>query len=125
MRFKGVVTTGKQRGDVIEYTPKEKLEACLRVALTKHPDFLDCFLVHVKAVSSNPPTVSGKGDLLKGLWQNNHYLGDGQVTVARRCLKRDQVLQPVKLNFTLAFEDTLQENGLPDFNIVSLDLLPA
>lgn len=125
MRFKGVVTKkGKERGDVIEYSPEEKVRVALAVAITKYPDF-EAYLVNPAKVVIEQLQTSKKGDPLKKLWQNNFYEASGRIEVARRHKEKDKILRPVPYQFTIKVQDCLCNNGLPDLDTVSIDLVPA
>lgn len=125
MKFKGVVTKkGANRGDVIEYSPEEKVRAALALALTQHADF-DDYLVHPGKITLGKVEISKKGDPLKRLWQNNVYEASGTVEVNRRHKAKDQLMRPLTLNFTIKAEDCLCPNGLPDLKTLGLELLPV
>ena len=126
MRFKGVVMKkGQNRGDVVEFSPEEKVRVALGLALTKHPEF-DGFLVTPSKVTlSGNVLTSKKGDPLKRLWQNNVYEASGRVEVSRRDMAKDKLLRPTPYDFVIKVEDCLCHNGLPDLETTSIELSPA
>lgn len=125
MKFKGVETKkGNNRGDVIEYSPEEKIRVALGEAITKHETFAD-YLVHPAKVQVSNVISSKKGDALKKLWQNNVYEGSGRIDVSRRHKEKDRLLKPLTFDFSIKVEDCLCENGLPDLKTVALQLTPV
>jgi hypothetical protein len=125
VRFKGVVTKkGKNRGDVIEYSPEEKIRVGLSLGLVEHKDFED-YLVNPVKVEIETMDSGKKGDLFKKMWQNNFYEARGRVEVARRHKERDRILRPQAFRFTIKVEDCLCVNGLPDLRTSELSLEPV
>lgn len=122
MRFKGVVTKkGKNRGDVIEYSPKEKVQVGLGLALASCEELQD-YLVHPVRVDIQDLDSSVKGEPLKKMWQNNTYQAAGVVEVSRRHKEQDRILSPKKYFFSIKIEDCLCANGLPDLKTSELNL---
>lgn len=122
MRFKGVVTKkGRNRGDVIEYQPDEKVKVAIGVAITKHEAFNE-MLVFPKKTEVKNLLTSAKGGLLKKMWQNNSYEASGRIEIARRHKEKDRVLRPLTFDFTIKLEDCLCPNGLPDLKTVEMSL---
>lgn len=125
MKFKGVVLKkGKTRGDVIEYSPEEKIRVALGVAITSHESF-EGHLVHPAKIEVKNVESSSKGDPLKKMWQNNQYEASGRIEVNRRHKEKDRVLRPLSYDFTIKVEDCLCPNGLPDLKTGSLELSPV
>lgn len=125
MRFKGVVTKkGKNRGDVIEYSPEEKIRVGLGLALAQH-ESLQEYLVHPAKVEIKGLEVSEKGALLKKLWKNNSYAAWGRVEVSRRHKAKDRILRPETFEFSVQIDDCLCHNGLPELKVVNLELTPV
>lgn len=125
MRFKGVVTKkGKNRGDIIEYSPDEKIRVGLSVAITSHEAFAD-YLVNPVKIDVEALDASKKGDPLKKMWQNNLYEARGRVEIARRHKERDRILRPQAFRFSIKVEDCLCVNGLPDLKTTELSLEPV
>jgi hypothetical protein len=123
MRFKGVVTKkGTARGDVIEYSPDEKVRVALGVAITAEAQFSD-LLVHPAKIEVKNLHFTAKGDPLKRLWQNNSYEATGRIDVARRDKAKDRILRPATYDFTIKVEDCLCSNGLPDLKTTELKLV--
>lgn len=126
MRFKGVVLKkGQNRGDVVEYSPEEKIRVALGIALTKHPEFEGYLVTPSKVTLNGNVQTSKKGDPLKRLWQNNHYEASGRVEVSRRDMARDRLLRPVPYDFAIKVEDCLCHNGLPDLVTTDIELSPV
>lgn len=124
MRFKGVVTKkGPHRGDVIEYSPEEKVRVALGIGITEHEKFQD-FLVYPSKIEIKNVRADAKGDLLKKQWANNSYEATGRIEVARRHKGRDRVLRPQTYDFSIKLEDKLCQNGLPDVKTSELTLEP-
>jgi len=121
LKFKGVISQGKRKGDIIEYSPSEKAVVALNDGITRHPLF-EGYLVFSKTVEVTKVHPSTKGNPLKDLWQNNSYEAEGRATIVRRNIAKDQLLQPKEFSFQIKFEDKLQENGLPTLEIVDLKL---
>src|SRR4051812_9461994 len=125
MRFKGVVTRkGRNRGDVIEYSPEEKVRVALGIGISKSDTFEE-HLVHAKNIEIQSIQIHANGDPLKRLWQNNAYLARGRIEVARRHMAKDRVLRPQTFDFSIKVEDCLCPNGLPDLKTSELVLDPV
>ena len=125
MRFKGVVTKkGPNRGDVIEYSPEEKVRVALGIGITQHKEFEE-LLVYPSKIEIQNVRADTKGDLLKKMWQNNSYEATGKIEVARRHKGRDRILRPKIFSFSIKLEDKLCQNGLPDVKTSELVLEPV
>ena len=123
MRFKGSVKSGKNKGDVIEYSAEEKAAEAVKLGIISHEMFKG-YLVYVEKMTLDNGSISASpvGEKFKKLWANNTYSAKGQVTVARRHAARDKMVSAVTVGFVVKFRDALQENGLPDLKIDSLTL---
>lgn len=123
MRFKGVVTKkGPARGDIIEYSPEEKVRVALGVAITTREEFSE-LLVHPAKIEVKNLNFAAKGDPLKRMWQNNAYEATGRVEIGRRHKAKDRTLRPASFDFSIKVEDCLCHNGLPDIKTTELNLV--
>jgi hypothetical protein len=125
MKFKGVVTKkGRNRGDVVEYSPEEKVRVALGIGITKSDTF-EAHLVHAKNIEIQTLQIHANGDPLKRMWQNNAYEARGRIEVARRHMGKDRILRPQTFDFSIKVEDCLCPNGLPDLKTSELVLDPV
>ena len=118
MKIKGV-QGGKHKGDPIEYTAEEKVQPALKDGLDKYNLFPD-HVTFIKEVKIENVQTTQKGELLKKLWANNHYTARGTAVVGRINKKNATPVKDTNIKFDIAFNDSLDVNGLPDLDVVSL-----
>lgn len=121
MKIKGVVKQGKNTGDPIEWSAEEKVPLALQDALEAAESAKE-YRQWVRDVKIETLTSNTKGDLIKGKWQNNIYAARGEMTVHKRSITKDIILNPKKYSFYVEFEDYLDPNHQPDLKINSLVL---
>jgi hypothetical protein len=121
MLFKGV-THGKFAGDVMEYSAEEKVPHAVQKAISEYPEFKDKVLVWIKDHKLRSVTFSPNGSLFKKKWQNNLYTAIGEVTINRRRVEPDRLLQPITKTFQISFKDSLDHLSLPDLDVVTFTL---
>jgi hypothetical protein len=119
MKIKGV-QGGKKKGDPIEYSPDEKVPLAIQDAINSNNSFPG-YSVFIKTTKIDKNIVAPNGDKLKGLWGNNSYSARGNV-VFGKINQKGQPVNDAKLNFSIKFNDVLDSNGLPDLNVVSLEM---
>lgn len=119
MKIKGV-TGGKNRGNPIEFETNEKAPLVLQDAIpTKAPEGE---LWYAENVAVSNLQVSSMGQTPKG-FANNVYVADGEVEVRRLKTKGDKLLPKQKRKFHVEFKDCLDATGMPDLEVVKLDLM--
>lgn len=119
MKIKGTYGVGKNRGEVIELTPAEKVTIALKEAVAEH---FDGYRTSVKELKLGPMSTAPQGDPLRKKWSNNSYTASGEALVTRHRLSDGAVLQDKKVDFTIRVRDALSSNGLPDLKLDELKL---
>ena len=122
MKFKSVQRGGPRAGEVIEYSPEEKVPAVLQDAVIDHESFKDKEHVWVRDVKLDKLDFISKGDPLKGKYANNRYDASGTFTIHRRSLKNDSLMQPRKRLFRVKFDDVCDSLGKPDLAVIEFEL---
>ena len=125
MKFKGVYASGKRFGEIIEFSPAEKVAPALQDAIIVDKKFKDKEHVWIRDVVTSDVSEVKKGNPLDGQFANNIYTAKGTATIHRRSLAKDCLLQPRKYLFEIKFEDCLDPINQPDLNTISLELRDA
>jgi len=120
MKFKAV-SIGKNKGDLIELSPKEKASIAVNEGVSGLQNFEDHHVFVTKVVVSRLDQTTN-GAPLRSRWANNLYSAEGKALYHRRHLGSDAVLEPKELGFNIQFKDTLDANGLPEIEILSYSL---
>ena len=115
MFIKGV-KGGRERGTPVEYTPSEKVEPALKLAVTQHPEWQE-FAVYVTDTKVKAMNFTPNGDPIRKRWQNNRYTAEGTATFNFRHKAKDKLFAPRTATFRLEFCDCADENGLPALKI--------
>ncbi|NDC24982.1 MAG: hypothetical protein EB078_10550 [Proteobacteria bacterium] len=118
MKIKGV-TGGKNRGNVVEYTPEEKPEVVVRdhiptVAPTDELWFAT--KVDVTSLQHSPKGIGNK------TYADNAYQAEGEVVIRVLKTTTDEYLTPRTKHFSVEFEDCLDGNGQPDMKVTKFEL---
>jgi hypothetical protein len=125
MRIAGVKTGHKDRGEIIELPHPQKLEEALKMEVAKLSEKNEEFKGHLtwaRNVKTAEFSFTSKGALLKDKWQNNVYSATGTVEINIRRLSPDRLLNPKTKEFSIKFEDALDNWGMPDLKVTSLVL---
>ncbi len=101
-------------GEVIPCTPETKVKAAVTAAASGN---WDGYHTYVSDVLIEELTTNMAGDKFKKKFDNNRYTASGTVTVGRRDLKTDLLMNPTKVEYSISFNDCLDENGLPDIKV--------
>jgi hypothetical protein len=117
MRIAGV-TTGRNRGDVIELTPEAKVPAAVGLAAATC-DQLAAFAVTTDSIKVLTVTHQKEGDKLRKLWENSRYKATGTAQFWFRDRVKDIVHQPRAAEWAIEFIDCLDAWGMPELKIVS------
>lgn len=118
MKFKGVT----KEGNVIEFSPEEKVPVALQDAVIEYPRFKGKEHVWIRDVAIDGVDYNSRGDKLNGAYENNMYSAWGLATFHRRSLKGDTLLTPVRHSFRIRFEDTLDHIGQPDLKVTEFGI---
>jgi hypothetical protein len=101
-------------GEVIQCTPEQRVKAAVTAAAA---DYWDNHVTYVSNVNVKELAANMAGDKLKRKYDNNRYVASGTAIVGRRELTTDTLLNPREVDFEIAFNDCLDENGLPDLKL--------
>lgn len=122
MKIKGVKGGRRQRGDVVEYTPEEKIPLAVKDAVKalNKDDMVywaDKVVVKNHQVHPKSPDALKKKARGRDRFANNVYTADGEVTV-RPCNHIINKLKPKQSGtFKITFEDFLDNMGMPDLKV--------
>lgn len=117
MRIAGV-QTGKNRGDVIELSPDQKVVEAVKLAAATAPEFSG-FSVTVVEITVAANSFQTQGPLLKKLWANNRYQASGSAKFWFRDQVKDKVHAPKTATWSIEFIDTLDNWKMPDLEVLS------
>ena len=101
-------------GEVIQCSPEQRVKAAVTAAAA---DYWENHITYVSGVNVKELVTNMAGDKFKKKYDNNRYVASGTVTVGRRELTTDTLLNPREVDFEIAFNDRLDENGLPDLKL--------
>ena len=127
MIIKGIYGGKKNRGEIKELSPDEKVTEALQAALTRRQAGFEEYLVSVLRDSvklSNKTMFAPKGYALKKHWQNNTYSAKGEALLRRQHIGKGYVMEPKKYTFDVKFEDTLDDWGQPDLKVTTVSFTP-
>lgn len=120
MIFKGV-TSGKDKGNPIEYQPVEKFPLAAKVFLHKTAPEGKLYLfekVEIATSTFSPLDIPN----WEYPFQKNSYKAEGKIWYKINDLEKD-TLTPVKSGkFEIEFKDKVT-NGMPDLELISMKLL--
>ena len=115
MRIKGI-KTGKNKGDVIELTPEDKLKEAVKMACSEGKHF-DGYLTWATNIKTKDLNVVSAGSPLKGKYANNLYTAAGSAAINFRNIAKDQVEPPKTMDFEVKFKDVTDSWGMPDLEV--------
>ena len=113
------VTTGREKGSPIEYSATEKFPLAVKRFISEEsPEGVVRMFSKVEFESTD---YSGNGTNEKG-YANNSYLASGKVWYKSLDVAKDKLSPEKSQDFEIQFVDSLDEYGLPDIKLVSLNL---
>ena len=117
MKIKGVSpgSKTKRRGDIIEYSPEEKIPLAVKDAVHAMAPEGEVFIVtdvKVKSHHSIPRSIPNP----KG-FANNSYMAEGTVSFQRHTLADSKLFPAQPMDFKIEFEDKLDDLGQPDLSV--------
>jgi hypothetical protein len=119
MKFAGVHTSGKSKGEVIELSPMEKVPLAVKMAAADYdPDFS----ISVTDIKLGATRHTPKGDPLKRKFQNNNYVSEGDGLFYFRRRVGDVLLEPKRKKFKIEFCDCLDSYGMPELKVAKFTL---
>ena len=124
MIIKGIRGGKRNRGEIIELSPEEKVTEALQAGLSRgDAGGFDGFLVSVLKPSvalSGDVAFNPKGYALKKTWQNNSYTARGKCKLRRHNIEKNYIMEPKDYSFEIKFEDSLDDLGQPDLKITEI-----
>jgi hypothetical protein len=113
------VTGGKEKGNPIEYSPAEKFPLAVKKFLGDQAPEGKMYMF--SKVEFDDTSFTARGISEKG-WANNAYTAKGKVWYKVLDIEKDKLFPEKEHEFSLHFEDSADEFGLPDIKLVDLKL---